>query len=79
MEVEPRIVKQYKCHHCYSCKNYWGKGMEGGKKVSASFFSCPEDCDFMEKMQMRGASYKMSNKLLLVARHIMTTGLKKDL
>ena len=26
MEVESRIVKQYKCHHCCSCKNYRGKG-----------------------------------------------------
>ena len=34
MEAEPWIAKQYKCHHCWSCKNYWGKGMEGGKKVS---------------------------------------------
>ena len=32
IEVEPRIVKQYKCHHHCSCKNYWGKGMEDGKK-----------------------------------------------
>ena len=32
MEVEPRIAKQYKCHHCCSCKNYRRKGMEGGKK-----------------------------------------------
>ena len=32
MEVEPRIAKQYKCHHCCSCKNYVGKGIEGGKK-----------------------------------------------
>ena len=32
MEVEPRIAKQYKCHHRCSCKNYQGKGMEGGKK-----------------------------------------------
>ena len=41
MEVEARIMKQYKCHHCCSCKNYWGKGMEGGKKVSfcLSFFA----------------------------------------
>ena len=38
VEVEPRIVKQYKCHHCCSCKNYWGKGMEGGKKVSLCHF-----------------------------------------
>ena len=39
MEVEPRIAKQYKCHHCCSCKNYRGKGMEGGNFcVFASFF-----------------------------------------
>ena len=42
VEVEPRIVKQYKCHHCCSCKNYWGKGMEGGRKVSALFFGWSE-------------------------------------
>ena len=46
--------------------------MEGGKKsVFASFFGWPEDCEFVEKMRF-GASYSMSNKLLLVARHIMT-------
>ena len=28
MEVEPRIAKKYKCHHCYSCKNYRDKGGE---------------------------------------------------
>ena len=39
IEVGPRIAKQYKCHHCCSCKNYRGKGMEGGKKsVFPSFF-----------------------------------------
>ena len=38
MEVEPRIVKQYKCHHCCSCKNYQGKGIEGGKKGSLRHF-----------------------------------------
>ena len=38
MEVEPRIARQYKCHHCCSCKNYRGKGMEGGKKVSLCQF-----------------------------------------
>ena len=26
------LTKQYKCHHCCSCKNYQGKGMDGGKK-----------------------------------------------
>ena len=38
MEVEPRIAKQHKCHHGYSCKNYWGKEMEGGKKVFLRHF-----------------------------------------
>ena len=38
VEVEPRIAKQYKCQYCCSCKNYRGKGMEGGKKVSLRHF-----------------------------------------
>ena len=38
----------------------------------------PEDREFMEKMCF-GASYSTSNKLLLVARHILTTGLQKCL
>ena len=38
IEVEPRIAKQYKCHHWFSCKNYRAKAMEGGKKVSLSRF-----------------------------------------
>ena len=38
MEVEPRTAEQYKCHHFCHCKNYWGKGMEGGKKVSLHHF-----------------------------------------
>ena len=32
VEVEPRIAKQYKCQYCCCCKDYRGKGMEGGKK-----------------------------------------------
>jgi len=38
MEVEPRFAKQYKCHHCYICKNYREKGMEGGKKCLCVIF-----------------------------------------
>ena len=38
VEVEPRIAKQYKCQYCCSCKNYRGRGMEGGKKVSLHRF-----------------------------------------
>ena len=35
-----------------------------------------EDHEFVEKVRF-GASYGTSNKLLLIARHIMTTGLQK--
>ena len=42
MEVEHRIVKQYYCHHCCCCKNYRGKEMEGGKKVSLHRFSADQ-------------------------------------
>ena len=53
--------------------------MQGGKKsVFASFFGCPEDHEFVEKMHFE-ASYSTSNKLLLISRHIMTMGLKKCL
>ena len=38
MEVRPRIVKQHKCRHCCSCKNYREKGMEGGKKCLCIVF-----------------------------------------
>ena len=60
-------------------KSYRGKGLEGGEKsVFASFFGWPEDREFVEKMRF-GASYSTSNKLLLIARNIMTTGLQKCL
>ena len=55
-----------------------GKEDGGWKKVSASFFGSPEDCEFGEKMRS-GAYYSTSNKLLLVARHILTMGLQKCL
>ena len=79
MEAEPRIAKQYKCHHCCSCKNYRGKGMEGGEKsVFASFWGWPKDRNLVEKNAFWGI-LSTSNKLLLVARHILTTGLQKCL
>jgi len=52
-----------------------GERGEWKKSVFASFFGCSEDRKFMEKTCF-GASYSMSNKLLLVARHILTTGLQ---
>ena len=59
MEVEPRIVKQYKCHHCCTCKNYQGKGMEGGKKVSLRHFWADQKIAISwEKMRLE-ASYHL--------------------
>ena len=75
MEVEPRIAKQYKC----SCKNYRGKRMEGGQKVSLRRFLADQKIASSLKKMRFGASYSMSSKLLLVARHILTTGLQKCL
>ena len=81
MEVEPRIAKQYKCHHCCSCKNYLVKGMKGGeKKRSLHLFSADQKiASSWGKKKLLGAAYSTSNKLLLVARHILTTGLQKCL
>ena len=46
--------------------------------VFASFLGWPEDREFVEKMRF-GASYSTNNKLLLIAIHIMSTGLQKCL
>ena len=71
MKAEPRIAKQHKCHYCCSCKNYWGKGMEGGKKVSLRHFRADQKIMSSWKKMCFGASYSMSNKLLLVARYTL--------
>ena len=71
MEAEPRIAKQYICHHCCSCKNYWGKGMEGGKKsVFASFFGWPEDHEFVEKLhlELRSSTYATTVAVAKITR-----------
>ena len=54
--------------------------MEGGKKVTLRRFLADQKItsSVVEKMRF-GASYSTSNKLLLIARQIMTTGLKKCL
>ena len=52
--------------------------MEGVKKKHALFFGWPQDREFVEEMRF-GASYSTRNKFLLIARHIMTTGLQKCL
>ena len=54
MAVEPRIVKQYKCQYCCSCKNYRGKGMEGGKKVSLRHFLADQKIANLENVFVLG-------------------------
>ena len=53
-----------------------GKGMEGGKKVSLRRFLADQKIASLWKKCVWGHE-RTSNKLLLVARHILTTGLKK--
>ena len=79
VEVEPRIAKQYKCQYCCSWKITGERGWRVEQKCLCIIFGgWPEDRKFMEKMHF-GASSSMSNKLLLVAGHILTTGLHKCL
>ena len=81
MEVEPRIAKPYKCHHCCSCKNYRRKGMEGGKNCLCVIFLADQKIasSWEKKIGGGGGGAYTSNKLLLVARHMLTTGLQKSL
>ena len=80
MEVEHRITKQYKCHNCCSCKNYRGKGTKSGKKKCLCVVFLADQKIASSRMKMRfGASCSTSNRLLIIARHIMTTGLQKCL
>ena len=53
--------------------------MEGGKKVSLRRYLADQKIASASKKMRFGASYSTSNKLLLIARHIMTTGLQKCL
>ena len=48
-----------------------------GKKVSLRRFLADQKIESSWKKMRFGASYGTSNKLLLVARHILTTGLQK--
>ena len=84
VEVEPRTAKQYKCQYCCSCKNYRGKGMEGvggwgGGECLCVVFWLARRSRVRGGKKCFGASYSTSNKLLLVARRILTTGLQKCL
>ena len=55
--------------------------MEGEKKMSLRRFGADQKIaiSWGEKKMRFGASYSTSNKSLLVARHILNTGLQKCL
>ena len=76
MEVEPRIVKQYKCQHFAFAKITRKRGWRVEKKGLCIDFWLTRRLRDRGKMCF-GASYSTSNKLLLVARHILTMGLQK--
>ena len=70
VEAEPRTAKLYKCYYRCVCKNYKGKVMEDGKKVSLHHFSAGQKIvSAWRKKMLFGASYSMSKKFFLVARH----------
>ena len=39
MEVEPRIMKQCKCHHCCGCKITWESGWRVEKRCLHNFLA----------------------------------------
>ena len=53
--------------------------MEGGKKVSLCCFLADQKIVSLWEKNRFGASYSTSNKLLFVARHILTMGPQKCL
>ena len=55
------------------------RGWRVAKKVSLRRFSADQKIASSWEKMCFGASYSTSNKLLLVARHILTTGLQKCL
>ena len=44
MEDEPRIARQFKYHYCCVCKNFRGKVVEDGRKVSLHRFPADREC-----------------------------------
>ena len=61
MEVEPRIMEQYKCQYCCICKNYWEKVME--KHLFIIFWLTRRLWVRVKNTHL--AYYSTSNKLLL--------------
>ena len=66
MEIQPRSVKQYKCHHCCSCKNYWGKGMEGGQKCLCVIFLLTRRSRVHENKSILGHTIARATKYCLL-------------
>ena len=77
MEVEPRIQSSTNATAVAVAKITQERGWRVEKSVFASFFWLTRRLWVRGKKMRFGASYSTSNNLLLVARHILTTGLQK--
>ena len=77
MQAEPRIVKQYICHCCCTCKNYRGKVAQDEKRLLCIVFQLTRRSQICGKKAYFWAAYSTSSKFLLVVRHTLTTGLQK--
>ena len=79
MEVEPKLRSSTNANTVAVAKITVERGWRVEKKcLCIVFWLTRRSRVFIEKMCF-GASYSTSNKLLLIARHIMTTGLQKCL
>ena len=60
------IVKLYKFHHCCSCKNYCGKGMEGRKEVSLHRFLADQKITILLKKCVLGHPIAQATSYCLI-------------
>ena len=79
MEVNLGLRKQYKRYHCWVAKITEERGWRMGEKCLCVVFLAGQKIASSWKKMRFGASYSTSNRLLLVAIHILTTGLQKCL
>ena len=73
MEDEPRIARQFKYHYCCVCKNFRGKVVEDGRKVSLHRFPADREC--VQKTRLDGnENLRLHSKQSVVFRPLHGTG-----
>ena len=66
MEDEPRIARQFKFHYCCVCKNFRGKVVEDGRKVSSNRFPADRECVETHFCRDKNVTF-VATKIILVA------------